>query len=92
METKPTEAGRHGWRSACAPDDQDKAYATFATFSISFFKWVPKAKGGVKKGKTFLRMTSHIKNSRAALAHADAVLKQLDEGWVPRTKTALFPG
>lgn len=87
MTSKPTEAGKHGYQSACDPNESKRK---FNTFSISFFKW-EQGKNGLKTGKSFMRLTARTDQRETAFEQAKIIVRQLNEGWKPEKKGYKLP-
>lgn len=83
MTSKPTQEGQHGYQAACDPQENN---CHFGTFSISFFRWEKKAKKGIKKGKSFMRLTARADQRQTAFEQAEIIVRQLNDGWAPEKK------
>ena len=73
-----TEAGKHGFDGACAPENTK---CRFETFSVSVFQWIPKASGrGLKRGTAKVRVKGSTDRPEIVFAKAREIAAALDAG------------
>jgi hypothetical protein len=78
----------HGWQSACDPLTSEW---TYATFSVSFYRLVPKAGGkGMKKKSVGYRLSGPCTNRDEMVKRAEKIVADLDAGWVPTKKSEVL--
>jgi hypothetical protein len=78
MSTEP-KAGTHGFYGSCAPLN-DGARSRYTTFSVSVFEWLPKHRGGVKKGTAKVRVQGLTANPQPCYDLAAKIAAELDAG------------
>lgn len=71
-------ADRHDYDGSCKPGGA----MIFAqeTFSVSVFKWVKKASGGLKKAKSVYRIYGSVHDPESVYRRAEEVCDHLDNG------------
>jgi hypothetical protein len=80
----------HGWRSACDPLTKTDCW-TYQTFSVSFFRIVPKSSGkGDKKKSIGYRLSGPCLHRDDVVKRANEIVAALDAGWVPSKKSEKF--
>jgi hypothetical protein len=80
----------HGWRSACDPLTK-KDHWTYQTFSVSFFRIVPKSSGkGTKKESIGYRLSGPCSHRDDVVKRADDIVAALNDGWTPTKKSEKF--
>lgn len=78
--------GNHSFSGSCAPGNRE--YFANTTFSIGIFQWVSKAGGkGLKKSAVKYRIIGLCSNPEIVYKKAKKVCEQMDNGWVPPTKS-----
>jgi hypothetical protein len=81
---------RHGWRSACDPLTKKDPW-TYQTFSVSFFRIVPKLNGkGTKKESIGYRLSGPCSHRNDVVKRADDIVAALNDGWTPTKKSEKF--
>jgi hypothetical protein len=81
---------RHGWRSTCIPLTKTDLW-TYKTFSVSFFRIVPKSSGkGTKAESIGYRLSGPCLHRDDVVKRANEIVAALDAGWVPPKKSEKF--
>jgi hypothetical protein len=75
----PAEGGSHAWHGNCDPARYHHGYPT-ETFSVGCFQWLPKAKGGLKRGPALVRVYGSTSKPELVYAKAKQICKELDAG------------
>lgn len=79
-------AGTHDFEGFCAP--WNATDATWDTFSVGVFEWVPRSGGGgTKRGKVKVRVKGSTSNSDMVVARAREIVTALDAGAYTGPKT-----